>query len=471
MKRISFLDKPGLLGTGVGLTVLAVALVLAAFAEVAVSERKLRHAVNAFNLDIGCAVVDEDWLRVRHIVESIYFPELSFVSLKAPEHAYTYPFSFPRNDVCGPPSMALDIKRYGVTVARLEACVSLRSVIVNLLSARSVMLCAVLAAIACGVAAAWPLWLHRHALARLTAILSAWARGDCKKVVPPAGDPIVDGLVRLVGETVQRREMLAKKAEHAKAMEELGAMAAQVAHDIRSPLSALHVALGGDDWKDDEMRTLAQASILRIKEIANHLLDKRRSLGASCAVPPEQTVTRDTICLCALAQEIAREQRVQVCGGVQVDIVVEHGHTTLPVRIEPSSLRRAVSNLTCNAVESLQGGGRVTLTVRSFEGLPQLLVQDTGCGMAPESLTRALAGGYTFGKEDGNGLGMAAARQIVIAGGGRFEINSELGVGTSVALTFAALALESTATQQGELLDETRLDDKRAQGPLRGSHP
>ena len=103
-------------------------------------------------------------------------------------------------------------------------------------------------------------------------------------------------------------------------------------------------------------------------------------------------------------------------------------------RVYPEQLRRALSNLTRNAIEAIESGGRVTWRLQCCGGTIRLQLQDTGCGMDESVLGRALEGGFSFGKRDGNGIGLCAAKETILSLDGTFEIESEPGRGTVVSI-------------------------------------
>jgi signal transduction histidine kinase len=92
-----------------------------------------------------------------------------------------------------------------------------------------------------------------------------------------------------------------------------------------------------------------------------------------------------------------------------------------------------------NAVEAMNGRGRLSLEVNRQNGDVALSVSDTGGGISAENLARVFEPFYT-GKPNGSGLGLTIAERIMGAHGGRIEIDSEVGRGTRVTLLFPVQA-------------------------------
>jgi two-component system sensor histidine kinase BaeS len=108
----------------------------------------------------------------------------------------------------------------------------------------------------------------------------------------------------------------------------------------------------------------------------------------------------------------------------------------LSVTADPDRLDQIISNLVANALRHTPPGGEITITASRVVDGVQIIVRDTGEGIAPEDLS------YVFnrfwrkdksrerGDGSGHGLGLAIAQQLVQAHGGTIAVESELGIGT-----------------------------------------
>ncbi len=101
-----------------------------------------------------------------------------------------------------------------------------------------------------------------------------------------------------------------------------------------------------------------------------------------------------------------------------------------PVAIDRDLFEQALLNLLLNAEQSMPEGGKVTLVGRrGDDGWVCLDVIDSGCGMSAEVLAKLFKPFHTT-KKNGNGLGLATARKVVLAHGGTIEVQSEHGRGS-----------------------------------------
>jgi signal transduction histidine kinase len=258
------------------------------------------------------------------------------------------------------------------------------------------------------------------------------------------------------------------------AAQTLTSLAAQVSHDIRSPLSALNLAVSTlQGWPDmlEEQRHLIRKATQRINDIANDLLNKSKvpdfgirsdrvpdDLGTKIvgkrvevappsgrSGPSEPSEPSDPILIADLLDSVIREKRLQFCENPNLEIHLDlrEGFGFFAV-ISAVELSRVISNLINNSVEASVNGGRITIAVRRYadQGQGAIVVSDQGRGISPEVLDRIGAWGPSMsdhilrigGPQKGTGLGLHHARQTLARAGGEFSIHSREGVGTIVTL-------------------------------------
>ncbi|MBS4024376.1 MAG: HAMP domain-containing protein [Clostridia bacterium] len=110
------------------------------------------------------------------------------------------------------------------------------------------------------------------------------------------------------------------------------------------------------------------------------------------------------------------------------------------VYIDAERLRRVFNNIIQNALEHTQSGGLITVAVDVTEnGDMQVIISDTGTGIPQEDLPHIFERFYKIGKKEhrtgkGAGLGLAIAKEIIEAHGGRIAVTSQVGVGTAFSI-------------------------------------
>jgi two-component system NtrC family sensor kinase len=117
--------------------------------------------------------------------------------------------------------------------------------------------------------------------------------------------------------------------------------------------------------------------------------------------------------------------------GIRLHIEIPPDDDLPPVDCAQSDLEQVLLNLLSNARDATHSGGLVTVTARPGPSGVEIVIADTGDGIAPEDLARVLEPFFTT-KSEGNGLGLTICRSIVWEAGGTIDIDSRPGTGTSI---------------------------------------
>ncbi|HNT97052.1 MAG TPA: HAMP domain-containing sensor histidine kinase [Elusimicrobiales bacterium] len=226
-------------------------------------------------------------------------------------------------------------------------------------------------------------------------------------------------------------------------------LAAQVAHDIRSPLAALGASVKGLNVPE-EQRTLIDGAVGRMQGIADDLLRRYRAPGAEIKGKVE------TCALSGLIEQVVAEKRIQHKERAGLKIAFDNSADGARAAVDPKELQRLISNLVNNAVEALEKGGSVAVVLSASDGRVLIKISDDGKGIPSEILLKLGQKGETHGKSDGTGLGLYHARVSVESWGGSLTIESEPGKGTSVLISLPAAA-KPAAGLSAVLLDDDPL--------------
>lgn len=226
-------------------------------------------------------------------------------------------------------------------------------------------------------------------------------------------------------------------------------LAAQVAHDIRSPLAALGASVKGLSLPE-EQRTLIDGAVGRMQGIADDLLRRYRAPGA------ESKGIVETCSLAGLIEQVVAEKRIQHKDRAGLNISFDNSADGAKAAVDPKELQRMISNLVNNAVEALDAGGTVSVALSAPDGRVVIKVSDDGKGITPEILSKLGQKGETHGKSGGTGLGLYHARTAVESWGGTLAIASGPGKGTAVTISLPAAA-RPAAGLRAVLLDDDPL--------------
>lgn len=239
----------------------------------------------------------------------------------------------------------------------------------------------------------------------------------------------------------RQRERLAQKlALH----EELSRVSRQVAHDIRSPLSALTMLAQlshGPDEDSDRARLLS-AAVGRIQAIADDLHERgKTSLAGETALKQ----------LPQMAADLARELALLMPGqSLNIPLLSDSvAARSLPLR--PEVWQRLLQNLLKNAFESQVQAGRfdpLELSIQVQGSSVRISLRDRGLGIDRSLLPRLGAEGVTAHKKNGTGLGLAFVQRTLASAGGALEIRNR-DQGAEVTLICPCLRSRSQVLSQG----------------------
>jgi len=209
-------------------------------------------------------------------------------------------------------------------------------------------------------------------------------------------------------------------------------LVANVSHELKTPISALRAhlenLLDGVERPDPETLQVMLAQSERLSRLVEQLLDLSRLESG------ELPLEREEVLLAQLVSEVLSEIEVSRAGkGVSVEGRVDEGLP--PVWANRERVHQVLFNLLDNAVRFTPPGGRVTVSASRHDGSCEVRVADTGPGIAPQHLPHLFERFYRVdparSREDGGtGIGLAIARSVVEAHGGRIWAESELGRGS-----------------------------------------
>jgi two-component system NtrC family sensor kinase len=267
----------------------------------------------------------------------------------------------------------------------------------------------------------------------------------------------VEALRAMVRNAIEKqrlaRELRESQAElvQSEKMGSLGRLVAGISHEINTPLGVLQsgsqtMALAAEkirEWSAAQSggeaeklgrfveailttAQLSQSACERISAIIGNLKQFARLDEAEY-----QRVNLHDGILSTLALV-----KSELGGGIEV--VKEFGEIP-EIECSPRQLNQLVMNLLLNAMEAIrQNGGKGRIRVRTVPASDevQIVVEDNGCGIAPEHLEKIFDPGFTTkGVKVGTGLGLPISYQIVEAHGGRIDVASQPGEGATFTVT------------------------------------
>ncbi|SNT02323.1 PAS domain S-box-containing protein [Granulicella rosea] len=251
------------------------------------------------------------------------------------------------------------------------------------------------------------------------------------------------GRIILVDDITDRIELETQLTQSEK-LSSIGLLAAGVAHEVNTPLAVIssYTQMLTKQLRDDTRLTPVLEKItqqtFRASEIVNGLLNFSRTSGAEFTSIDLNPLLHDSAIL--LDHQLKTAQ-------IRVDM---HLEPNLPrVHGNQGKLQQVLLNLLLNAKDAMQGVQNATLTIRTESTDKQvvILIQDSGSGIEREHLHRIYDPFFTTktnpqaGQHKGTGLGLAVTYGILQEHGGKIQVDSEVGVGTTFRLEFPAVAV------------------------------
>lgn len=220
---------------------------------------------------------------------------------------------------------------------------------------------------------------------------------------------------------------------------------ANISHELRTPLNAIigfseiinsesMGPVGNDQYK--EFIKDIHTSGVHLLSLINDILDFSKAEENKLQIDFEQTDVIKIIRVCTrMVMPRAEQSKIKLIEEIPTDL--------LTVIADQKRLKQVILNILSNSVKFTPEGGTVTLKCWKDidEGNIMISVKDTGVGMASQDLARALS---PFGQVDnklsrryeGTGLGLPLTKKLVELMRGKFDIKSELSLGTTVTITF-----------------------------------
>jgi two-component system sensor histidine kinase HydH len=243
-----------------------------------------------------------------------------------------------------------------------------------------------------------------------------------------AGDDGVSmGHIILFSDLTEIQE-LKREVERSQRLASLGRLAAGIAHEIRNPLSSIKgfATYFGERYQDvPEDRKTAEIMVKeveRLNRVIGQLLEFARPLAVKKKPTSLETMIHHSL---KMIERDAQAKHIRVETDLSLDVS--------DVQIDPDRMNQVFLNLYLNAIEAMDDGGTLSVTMNQRKDLKsvRITVSDTGSGIEKEDLVHVFDPYFTT-KQSGTGLGLAIVHNIIEAHKGEVRVVSETGRGTSV---------------------------------------
>jgi signal transduction histidine kinase len=220
-------------------------------------------------------------------------------------------------------------------------------------------------------------------------------------------------------------EQVQEKLIRSERLAAVGELASGVGHELRNPLNVIRncayllnmaMAEESDEEAANTLKVLDKQIDIANK-IVSDLLDFTR-------IKPPAQVKSDL-------KSLIDESLSWITLPEHVDVKVNLNGKPKWIKTDPEQMGRVFSNLISNAVQAMNGkAGEVNISTETGEDYVMVIFQDTGCGIPEENLEKIFEPLFTT-KPKGIGLGLAISKRLVEQNGGKIDVSSQVGKGTT----------------------------------------
>ncbi|MFH1102833.1 MAG: ATP-binding protein [Pseudomonadota bacterium] len=247
--------------------------------------------------------------------------------------------------------------------------------------------------------------------------------------------PLMDETNRFLGHVLLFRDLsevraLEQEVARSRRLASVGRLAAGVAHEIRNPLSSIKGFATyfkeryREKPEDQQIAGIMIQEVDRLNKVVGQLLDFAKPVPINKKLVDVSDFIRDSL---KLIESHAGEKQIAVKTQMPSDLK--------SIWIDPERISQVLLNLYLNALESMDKGGILAISVSREKdmGRTEFRISDTGTGIRTEDLDH-IFDPYFTAKSSGTGLGLAIVHNILEAHGGEIKVQSRLGEGTIVSL-------------------------------------
>jgi signal transduction histidine kinase len=228
---------------------------------------------------------------------------------------------------------------------------------------------------------------------------------------------------------LEKSRQLEQQLQQAEKSAVVGRLGSAIAHEIRNPLNYINLTLdhlrakfAPDEPKEREtferLTSQLKKEVARINQQITDFLRYSRPVKLNLQPTNVRCLIEDSM---RIVQAQAEEQSVTIS-------IVERENAP-EILADAEILRSVFNNLFLNAVQAMNEGGELNVTISNSDDAAQIEVADTGGGIAPENLDKIFEP-YFSTKETGTGLGLAIVKKIVEDHNGTIEVASKINEGT-----------------------------------------
>lgn len=248
-------------------------------------------------------------------------------------------------------------------------------------------------------------------------------------------DVIVVSILLVIVDRKQKRLVEAnQRLAHNEKVATLGRVAAQVAHEVRNPLTGL--LLYSEHLKGKIEGKLPNGDAVLIDKIIDTIHNLTATTEQILNFARPVTLAPRRVDLNRVARDVTQLLSTEIAAH-SIETKLDLAEAPVAGMLDEPSIRATTLNLVLNAVQAMPAGGHLTISTRSSDGKLWLAIKDTGSGMTADQIKQIFEP-FNTTKSRGLGLGMPYAQKVIQQHGGEIVVESQPGKGTEVRIELPA---------------------------------
>lgn len=239
--------------------------------------------------------------------------------------------------------------------------------------------------------------------------------------------------IGLLMKEISEQKVLQDQLTTAEKLSGMGTLAAGIAHEMNNPLFAIMGFTEAilEEQDDSKIKIYAKKTLEQSKHMASIILNMSGYARSS-----EMDQTRDV----NINERMDASIEMALLASHSNDVQIEKKFSQLPpIKAKPEEIQQIYLNVIRNAVQSMEGTGKIILTSRHQDGKILTTIEDAGPGIPQEYISKVFDPFFTTKDQGkGTGLGLNIVHRLVDKYGGNISIESTVGEGTTFTISFPA---------------------------------
>jgi signal transduction histidine kinase len=265
---------------------------------------------------------------------------------------------------------------------------------------------------------------------KVVALANAYGKGDLETTIPIEREDEIGHLISSLNKLSRDlKEMIEEKISN-ESLIMIGEFAAYIIHDLKNPLSGIHLLADGMHRRIEEKDPLKKYSteILLATQKLEDFIGKTLDIARWTQIERRPLQINDLI-----------EQEVKAIQFKSIPVRTNFDPGNPEIQADSQMLSMAVRNLLSNAMEAIPDEGTIRVETQRINQETIIRISDTGTGIDPDRLGKIFRPFFSM-KTQGHGLGLAMVKKAVILHQGKIEVESEKGVGSQFTITLPDFA-------------------------------